>query len=87
MMSSIRSYKGIACLGKGFMWIPVVLVGDIELDDDASIWPLVQHGAMLTIFGLVKRTNIQDGSVPHVTHKPTPEMDIRYAGDDVTSWA
>lgn len=63
-----------------------VLVGDITIDDDASIWPLVAaRGDVNSIF-IGKRTNVQDGSVLHVTRKSSknPEGIPLIIGDDVT---
>lgn len=87
-MSSIRSYKGIAPkLGeKVYVDASAVIVGDIELDDDASIWPLVAARGDVNHIRIGKRTNIQDGSVLHVTHKNTenPNGYPLLIGDDVT---
>ncbi|PNM56995.1 gamma carbonic anhydrase family protein [Vibrio mimicus] len=88
MMSSIRSYKGIAPkLGeKVYVDASAVIVGDIELDDDASIWPLVAARGDVNHIRIGKRTNIQDGSVLHVTHKnaENPNGYPLLIGDDVT---
>lgn len=55
-------------------------MGDIELGDDASIWPLVAARGDVNHIRIGKRTNIQDGSVLHVTHKNAENrMGIRYA--------
>ncbi|EEW06549.1 gamma carbonic anhydrase family protein [Vibrio mimicus] len=87
-MSSIRSYKGIAPkLGeKVYVDASAVIVGDIELDDDASIWPLVAARGDVNHIRIGKRTNIQDGSVLHVTHKnaENPNGYPLLIGDDVT---
>ena len=60
-MSSIRSYKGIVPkLGEGvYVDSSAVLVGDIELGDDASIWPLVAARGDVNHIRIGKRTNIQ----------------------------
>ncbi|ENM5934432.1 gamma carbonic anhydrase family protein [Vibrio mimicus] len=87
-MSSIRSYKGIAPkLGKKvYVDASAVIVGDIELDDDASIWPLVAARGDVNHIRIGKRTNIQDGSILHVTHKnaENPNGYPLLIGDDVT---
>lgn len=44
-----------------------VLVGDIRLDNDVSIWPLVAARGDVNYIRIGQRTNIQDGSVLHVT--------------------
>ncbi|MGL4191346.1 MAG: gamma carbonic anhydrase family protein [Vibrio sp.] len=87
-MSSIRRYKGIEPkLGTGvYVDISAVIVGDIELDDDASIWPLVAARGDVNHIRIGKRSNIQDGSVLHVTHKnaANPDGHPLLIGNDVT---
>lgn len=87
-MKNIKSYNSITpSIGKDvFVEASAVLYGDITLGDDASIWPLVAaRGDVNTIY-IGKRTNIQDGSVLHVTRKSPskPEGNPLYIGDDVT---
>jgi len=88
IMSSIRSYKGITPkMGeKVYVDASAVIVGDIELDDDASIWPLVAARGDVNHIRIGKRTNIQDGSVLHVTHKnaENPNGYPLLIGEDVT---
>lgn len=63
-----------------------VLVGDIEIGKDSSIWPLVAARGDVNHIRIGERTNIQDGSVLHVT-RTNPEAPDGYAlliGDDVT---
>lgn len=87
-MTSLRSYKGIAPqIGKGvYIDETSVLVGDIVLDDDSSIWPLVAARGDVNHIHIGKRTNIQDGSVLHVTHKnaENPNGYPLIIGSDVT---
>jgi carbonic anhydrase/acetyltransferase-like protein (isoleucine patch superfamily) len=46
-----------------------LVVGDVEIGTDSSIWPMcVVRGDVNTI-RIGKGTNIQDGSVLHVTHR------------------
>ncbi len=87
-MSSIRSYKGITPqLGdRVYVDSTAVLVGDIIIGDDSSVWPLVAARGDVNHIHIGKRTNIQDGSVLHVTHK-NPENPNGYPliiGNDVT---
>ncbi|MGR5543082.1 gamma carbonic anhydrase family protein, partial [Vibrio campbellii] len=83
-----RSYKGISPkLGERvFVDETSVLVGDIVLDDDASVWPLVAARGDVNHIRIGKRTNIQDGTVLHVTHKNSENPDgyPLIIGDDVT---
>ncbi|WP_261903338.1 gamma carbonic anhydrase family protein [Vibrio fortis] len=87
-MSSIRSYKGIAPeIGQGvYIDETAVLVGDIKIGDDSSVWPLVAARGDVNHIHIGQRTNIQDGSVLHVTHKnkENPEGYPLIIGDDVT---
>ncbi|CZF85137.1 Carnitine operon protein CaiE [Grimontia celer] len=88
MSSVLRSYKGIfPTVGERVYLDPSsVLVGDITLGDDASIWPLVAARGDVNHIRIGQRSNIQDGSVLHVTHKnkENPEGYPLLIGDDVT---
>ncbi|WP_159739848.1 gamma carbonic anhydrase family protein [Vibrio atypicus] len=87
-MSSLRSYKGIQPQIGQRVYIDSssVLVGDIKIDDDSSIWPLVAARGDVNHIHIGKRTNVQDGSVLHVTHKnvENPEGYPLIIGNDVT---
>lgn len=87
-MSSIRSYKGISPqIGQGvYIDTSSVLVGDIKIGDDSSVWPLVAARGDVNHIHIGDRTNIQDGSVLHVTHKnaENPEGYPLLIGNDVT---
>ncbi|MGF1722776.1 gamma carbonic anhydrase family protein [Vibrio kyushuensis] len=87
-MSSIRSYKGIRPEIGDRVYIDssAVLVGDIKIGDDSSIWPLVAARGDVNHIHIGQRSNVQDGSVLHVTHK-NPENPAGFPliiGDDVT---
>ena len=45
-----------------------MLVGDIETGDDVSIWPFVAARGDVHHIRIGHRSNIQDGTVLHVTH-------------------
>jgi carbonic anhydrase/acetyltransferase-like protein (isoleucine patch superfamily) len=87
-MSTIRSYKGIAPkIGKDvYIDESAVLVGDITIGDDTSIWPFVAARGDVNHIVIGERSNIQDGSVLHVTHKNTANPDgyPLIIGNDVT---
>lgn len=87
-MSSLRSYKGIQPQIGDRVYIDssAVLVGDITLGDDASVWPLVAARGDVNHIRIGARSNIQDGSVLHVTHKnaENPQGYPLIIGDDVT---
>lgn len=63
-----------------------VIVGDVRLADDVSIWPLVAARGDVNYIQIGARSNIQDGSVLHVTHKSAknPEGNPLIVGGDVT---
>ncbi len=86
--NNIKSYNGIAPnLGKGvFIEDSAVLYGDITLNDDVSIWPLVAARGDVNTITIGSRTNVQDGTVLHVTRKSpaNPEGNPLVIGEDVT---
>ncbi|BDH44376.1 gamma carbonic anhydrase family protein [Salmonella enterica subsp. enterica serovar Choleraesuis] len=63
-----------------------VVIGDVRLADDVSVWPLVVIRGDVNYVAVGARTNIQDGSVLHVTHKSSanPEGNPLIIGEDVT---
>ncbi|WP_277978474.1 gamma carbonic anhydrase family protein [Pantoea endophytica] len=63
-----------------------VVVGEVQLADDVSIWPLVAIRGDVNKVVIGKRSNIQDGSVLHVTHKSTSNSEgyPLIVGEDVT---
>ncbi|AXN32029.1 gamma carbonic anhydrase family protein [Vibrio coralliilyticus] len=87
-MSALRSYKDTRPVIGERVYIDQssVLVGDIKIGDDSSIWPLVAARGDVNHIHIGKRTNVQDGSVLHVTHKnqENPDGYPLIIGDDVT---
>ncbi|SJL84808.1 gamma carbonic anhydrase family protein [Vibrio palustris] len=87
-MNSIRSYQGICPqLGKDvYIDESAIIVGDIYVGDDSSIWPLVAARGDVNHIRIGERTNIQDGSILHVTHKnaDNPAGHPLLIGNDVT---
>lgn len=88
MSTHLRTYQGITptLAAKVYVDTAAILVGDIHLDDDASIWPLVAARGDVNHIRIGKRSNVQDGCILHVTRKsPTkPEGHPLIIGDDVT---
>lgn len=86
--NNIRPYKGVlpSYGSETYIDSSAVLVGDISVADDASIWPLVAARGDVNTISIGKRTNIQDGSVLHVTRKSVnnPNGNPLVIGDDVT---
>ncbi|NOH64756.1 MULTISPECIES: gamma carbonic anhydrase family protein [Vibrio] len=87
-MSALRSYKDTRPVIGERVYIDQssVLVGDIKIGDDSSIWPLVAARGDVNHIHIGKRTNVQDGSVLHVTHKnqENPDGYPLIIGNDVT---
>lgn len=88
MKSSLRSYKSIfPTIGlRTYIDASSVLIGDITIGDDSSIWPLVAARGDVNSIIIGQRSNIQDGSILHVTHKneENPKGAPLLIGDDVT---
>ncbi|WP_338560392.1 gamma carbonic anhydrase family protein [Erwinia sp. E_sp_B04_7] len=88
MSAHLRPYKNTRPqLGQRVMVdLSSVVVGEVELQDDVSIWPLVAIRGDVNKVVIGKRSNIQDGSVLHVTHKSSynPEGNPLIVGEDVT---
>lgn len=88
MANSLRSYQGTKPkLAEGvYVDEAAVLVGDIFLDQDASVWPMVTARGDVNHIHIGKRSSVQDGTVLHVTRKSVtnPEGHPLLIGDDVT---
>ncbi len=88
MSAVLRSFqKMFPKTGQRVMLDPSsVVIGDVSLADDVSIWPLVAIRGDVNSVAIGARTNIQDGSVLHVTHKSSakPEGNPLIVGEDVT---
>ena len=85
---AIRPYKDISpSLGAGVYIDPQdAVIGDVSIGADSSIWPMCTLRGDVNHIRIGERTNIQDGSVIHVTRK-RPERPQGYAtivGNDVT---
>lgn len=86
--TAIRPWKGTTPrLGARVYIDPASLVlGDVELGDDSSVWPMaVVRGDMHRI-RIGARTSVQDGCVLHITHASdfNPGGFPLTIGDDVT---
>jgi len=85
---NLSAYNGIyPTLGNAnYIHSSSVLVGDITFGDDVSIWPLVAARGDVNTITIGARTNVQDGSVLHVTRKSehNPNGNPLIIGADVT---
>jgi carbonic anhydrase/acetyltransferase-like protein (isoleucine patch superfamily) len=63
-----------------------LVIGDVEVGADASLWPMVVARGDIQSIRIGARTNIQDGSILHVTHDGplSPGGHALRIGDDVT---
>jgi carbonic anhydrase/acetyltransferase-like protein (isoleucine patch superfamily) len=86
--SAIRTYKGVTPkLGRGVFIDPAaVVIGDVELGDDCSVWPCAVIRGDMHRIRIGARTSVQDGSVLHITHasKFIPNGWPLIIGNDVT---
>lgn len=85
---SIRPYKGQPPVLANNCYIDesAVIVGDIHCGEDVSIWPLVAARGDVNTIRIGARSNIQDGSVLHVTRRSdnNPAGFPLVIGEDVT---
>ena len=85
---SVRPFKGaVPKLGKSaYVDECAVVIGDVELGEDASVWPMCSIRGDVNLIRIGARTNIQDGSVIHVSHRyaELPDGHPTRVGSDVT---
>ncbi|MBB4817947.1 carbonic anhydrase/acetyltransferase-like protein (isoleucine patch superfamily) [Pseudomonas alcaligenes] len=87
-MSAIRTYRGTApqLAERVFVDRSAVVIGDVELGDDSSVWPFALIRGDMHRIRIGARTSVQDGSVLHITHAGpfNPDGFPLLIGDDVT---
>ena len=87
-MSNVRAYRGIMPkLGARTYVDPAAsVIGDVELGEDASVWPGAVVRGDVERIRIGARTNVQDGAIVHVTHDGpyTPGGSPCRIGADVT---
>lgn len=85
---TIRTYQGkTPSLGERvFIDASAVVIGDVEIGADSSVWPLVTIRGDMHRIRIGARTSVQDGSVLHITHAGpfNPDGFPLTIGDDVT---
>lgn len=88
MLKNIRSFKNITPTIDNSSYIDeaACVIGDVVIGEDCSVWPMVAIRGDVNSIRIGERTNIQDGSVLHVTHKGplSPEGNALHIGSDVT---
>lgn len=63
-----------------------VVIGDVQIGEDSSVWPLTVIRGDMHRIRIGKRTSVQDGSVLHITHAGpfNPDGFPLIIGDEVT---
>ncbi|SDH22023.1 Carbonic anhydrase or acetyltransferase, isoleucine patch superfamily [Pseudomonas flavescens] len=85
---TIRTYQGTTPeLAEGvFVDASAVVIGDVQIGEDSSVWPLTVIRGDMHRIRIGKRTSVQDGSVLHITHAGpfNPDGFPLIIGDEVT---
>jgi len=86
--SNVRPYQGTSpSIGDGvYIDSAAVVIGNVIIGDDSSIWPMAVVRGDVNFIRIGARSNIQDGSVLHVTHahSEVPGGHPLIIGDEVT---
>jgi len=85
---TIRDFTGISPVVSPSAYVDeaALVVGNVTLGDDVSIWPMTVLRGDVNVITIGAGTNVQDGSVLHVTHEH-PDMPGGFAlriGENVT---
>ena len=84
----IRSFRGTTpSIGaNSYVDESAVVIGDVEIGENCSVWPLTVIRGDINRIRIGNDTNIQDGSVLHVTHEGefSPEGAQLHIGNQVT---
>jgi len=85
---SLRPYQGMQPKIGDSVYIDesALVIGDVSIGNDSSIWPMTVVRGDVNRITIGSRTNIQDGSVLHVTHphEKHPEGFPLHVGNNVT---
>ncbi len=67
---TLRCYQGISprIAASAYVDASAVVIGDVSIGEDASLWPMVVARGDVNTIEIGARTNIQDGSILHVSH-------------------
>ena len=84
----IKAFRGNSPKLGQRVWIDdtASLIGDIEIGDDSSVWPLVSIRGDMHRIRIGARSSIQDNSCLHITHASefNPNGNPLIIGNDVT---
>lgn len=85
---TIRTYQGkTPKLAAGVFVDPTaVVIGDVELGENVSVWPMVVIRGDMNAVRIGKSTSVQDGAVLHITHASdyNPSGFALIIGEEVT---
>lgn len=85
---TLRTYKGThpRIAASAYVDPAAVVIGDVEVGEDSSLWPLTVTRGDVNRIRIGRRSNVQDGTVIHVTHeyRGAPGGYAVHIGDDVT---
>ena len=85
---TVRDYQGIQprIATSAYVDASAVVIGDVSIGEDASLWPTVVARGDVNLIEIGARTNIQDGTVLHVSHDSefAPGGFALYIGADIT---
>lgn len=85
---TIRSFQGRTPIVAASAYVDetALVIGDVKIGADASLWPMVVARGDVHSIVIGDRTNIQDGSILHVTHDSeySPGGQPLIVGSDVT---
>ena len=85
---TIKSYQDITPTLAPTVFVDdsALVVGDVSIGDDSSIWPMTVVRGDVNRISIGNRSNIQDSSVLHVTHphQSHPDGFALYVGNNVT---
>ncbi len=89
MTDHVRPYKDImpTIADSAYVDPQSSVIGDVVIGEDSSVWPMAAIRGDVNTIRIGARTNIQDGSVLHVTHPGGPLAPDGFSltvGDDVT---
>ena len=84
----MKSFRGKTPQLGDRVWVDdsAVIIGDVNIGEDSSVWPLVAIRGDMHRIRIGARTSIQDNSCLHITHASNykPEGHPLNIGDDVT---